>query len=214
MNINTKALKILCYGDSNTWGFVPGKGTRYPKEVRWTGILQTSLGSDFEIIEEGLNSRTTTIDDPKNIGKNGASYLVPCLETHFPIEYIVLFLGTNDLKERFNRTPQEVAVAVQELFDLIRTTAHQEDYPVPKIILICPPIIDETVQGVVEKYKGAEAKSKLLPQLYEAIAQKNNCAYINLQEYVNPSKQDGYHLDPESHNVVAKIVENVLLELA
>lgn len=212
MNINTKALKILCYGDSNTWGFVPGKGTRFPKEVRWTGILQKSLGSDFEIIEEGLNSRTTTIDDPKNIGKNGASYLVPCLETHFPIEYIVLFLGTNDLKERFHRASQDVAAGIQNLLDLIKDTSHGEGQALPKVILVCPPMVDESVKGVEEKFKGAEVKSKLLPKLYKRIAKKNSCAYIDLQSYIMPSKVDGYHFEPESHKTLADLVESKLRE--
>ncbi|MCR4329038.1 MAG: SGNH/GDSL hydrolase family protein [Candidatus Roizmanbacteria bacterium] len=212
MNINTKARKVLCFGDSNTWGFIPGKGTRYSKEVRWTGILQESLGDGFEIVEEGLNSRTTNIDDQKHVGKNGASYLAPCLETHFPIDYIVLFLGTNDLKERFHRSPQDIADGIQNLLDLTKNTSHEENQTLPKVILVCPPIVDESVEGVIDKYKGAEAKSRLLPKLYEELAQKNNCLYINLQEHLKPSKVDGYHFDRDSHKTLANLVERKLRE--
>ena len=66
MNINPTSKRILCFGDSNTWGYVPATGKRYPVGVRWTSLLQEKLGDGYEIIEEGLNSRTTDIDDPKH----------------------------------------------------------------------------------------------------------------------------------------------------
>jgi len=93
VNINPNATRVLCYGDSNTWGYMPAKATRYRLNQRWTGILQKSLRVKFEVIEEGLNSRTTDIDDPKRTGKNGSNYLVPCLGSHFPLDVVVLMLG-------------------------------------------------------------------------------------------------------------------------
>ena len=50
---------ILCYGDSNTYGYNPVNGLRYPKDVRWTGVLQKLLGEQYAVIEEGCNGRTT-----------------------------------------------------------------------------------------------------------------------------------------------------------
>src|SRR6266496_2845536 len=61
---------VLCYGDSNTWGFDPVRQHRYPREVRWPGRLQAALGADWHVVEEGLNGRTTTLDSPP-----------PCLPT-------------------------------------------------------------------------------------------------------------------------------------
>ncbi|PIX76714.1 MAG: arylesterase, partial [bacterium (Candidatus Ratteibacteria) CG_4_10_14_3_um_filter_41_18] len=97
----------LCYGDSNTWGYIPATAKRYAVGCRWPGVLQKLLGDSWEVIEEGVNSRTTVFDDPKHIGKNGKTYLVPCLETHNPIDIVILYLGTNDLKERFNRSVEQ-----------------------------------------------------------------------------------------------------------
>ena len=58
---------ILCYGDSNTWGAQPvlklGSPNRYPLEVRWTTVMQNQLGSDYHVIAEGLNGRTSAFDD-------------------------------------------------------------------------------------------------------------------------------------------------------
>src|SRR3989344_7007518 len=160
MNINPNAKRILCYGDSNTWGYIPATAKRHPVGIRWTSLLQEKLSSDYEIIEEGLNSRTTDMDDPKHIGKNGLIYLRPCLETHDPIDLIILFLGTNDTKERFDREPEMIIEGIENLLKAIKQFSVEEETKMPQIILISPPLIDETVEGVKEKYLGAEVKTK------------------------------------------------------
>ncbi len=108
---------ILCYGDSNTWGyalsslnFETGYCERYPREVRWTGRLQALLGKDYRVIEEGLCGRTTNVDNPRELGgadSNGKTYLGPCLFSHAPIDWVILMLGGNDFKVALNRTPEE-----------------------------------------------------------------------------------------------------------
>ena len=30
---------VVCFGDSNTWGFDPETKERFPLDVRWTGVL-------------------------------------------------------------------------------------------------------------------------------------------------------------------------------
>ena len=93
---------ILCYGDSNTYGYDPSNGFRYPKNVRWTGVLADLLGPEFTVIEEGCNGRTTVFDDPLEGWKNGLDYLKPCLNSHKPIDLVILMLGSNDLKDIFH----------------------------------------------------------------------------------------------------------------
>ena len=93
---------VLCYGDSNTYGYIPETGLRYPKNVRWTGVLQNLLGKNFNVIEEGCNGRTTIFDDPIEGWKNGRDYLKPCLNSHKPIDIIIMMLGSNDLKDFFH----------------------------------------------------------------------------------------------------------------
>lgn len=214
MNTNSSSVKIVCFGDSNTWGYIPATGERYPVELRWTSLLQKSLSDNFEIIEEGVNSRTTTFDDPKHKGKNGKAYLIPCLETHNPIDILVLFLGTNDLKERFDRTPAQIFESIEELIKTVQEYAWNKNKNQSKIVLVSPMIVDETVSGVEEKYKGAEEKSKHFPVGYQKIAKKYGLVFVNLQEFVKPSKKDGYHLDPESHmsiaNKLEKVIKNVI----
>ena len=61
---------ILCFGDSNTHGYCADNadcldgGIRFTAEQRWTRLLQTALGQDYPVIEEGLSGRTTCFDDP------------------------------------------------------------------------------------------------------------------------------------------------------
>src|SRR5688572_5469747 len=111
---------VLCFGDSNTWGFVPGTGARYGLEVRWPGVLREQLGPDYWVIEEGLNGRTTVWDDPAVSGRNGQIYLPPCLQTHRPLDAVILFLGLNDLKIKFGATPENIAAGAGTLLRIIR----------------------------------------------------------------------------------------------
>jgi lysophospholipase L1-like esterase len=111
---------ILCYGDSNTWGYTPGTGKRYERHERWTGVLQQSLGNSAIVIEEGLNGRTTVLDDPTKPFRNGKDYLIPCLDSHAPLDLVILMLGTNDLKHRFGMSALDIGRNVATLLDMIR----------------------------------------------------------------------------------------------
>ncbi|HKM57728.1 MAG TPA: hypothetical protein VJX28_03215 [Chthoniobacterales bacterium] len=61
--------RILVFGDSNSWGFVPNPTgdptTRYDASTRWPRAMIRRLGAGFELIEEGLSARTTNLDDPQ-----------------------------------------------------------------------------------------------------------------------------------------------------
>lgn len=212
MNSNPKALRILCYGDSNTWGYIPGTGERFESSLRWTGLLQKILGERFEIIEEGLNSRTTVLDDPKHEGKNGETYLKPCLQTHYPLDCVVLMLGTNDLKERFGRTVEQIAQGIEALIAIIQNVEYNYGKE-PKIILLTPPWIDESIEGDSGNFRGAGEKSKQIGDLYKKVAEKHTIEFIDIAQLVSPSNIDGYHFDSESHKDIAKIVAEKIVDL-
>lgn len=201
-------IRILCYGDSNTWGKVPAQeGERYPSTVRWTGLLQKQLGDTYEVIEEGLGGRTTVIDDDKKPGRNGKTYLEEWLETNSPIDIIILWLGTNDLKERYDRTPEQIGEGVEELLILIQEKARTPDKKVPTIHLLSPPLVEESIPGIAEEqYAGADEKIVELASIYKQLAEKYETEFIDLASVVKPSKEDGLHLDPESHRVIAELL--------
>ena len=159
---------ILCYGDSNTWGFDPATERRFPREVRWPGRLQSALGEEWHVVEEGLNGRTTTLESPIAPGKNGLDYLVPCLDSHAPLDAVVIFLGTNDLADRYGLTATDVARAAGRLATVVARSEAGADGAAPLPILACPPPLGETEWA--EDWAGAPAKSEVLADRFAAVA--------------------------------------------
>src|SRR5262245_6834854 len=152
MNTNPAATTVLCFGDSNTYGQRPDAAEpgRLPADQRWTGRLQNLLGDGYYVIEEGLNGRTTDLDYPDRPGCNGRTYLWPCLLTHGPLDFVVIMLGSNDLKHQFGRTAADIAAAVGGLLDDVARYADERGHPVPAILLVNPILLDPTQPGFAE----------------------------------------------------------------
>ena len=159
---------VLCYGDSNTWGYIGGTGERFAPDVRWPGVMQAALGSGYRVIEEGLNGRTTVWDDPIEGDKNGEAYLRPCLDTHAPIDLVILMLGTNDLKRRFSLPAIDIAAGAEKLVRIIQQSEAGPEHAAPQVLLVCP----AAVQGLTELAEmlgeDAEARSRRMPAHYAA----------------------------------------------
>lgn len=211
-------IKILCYGDSNTWGYISGSDhQRYGENERWTKILAKKLGNNFEVIEEGLNSRTLTSNDerPGKEGKNGFLYLIPCLDTHDPIDLVVLMLGTNELKSVYNKTSKEIGDILEEYFVktiLGRKSQIKNSYP--KLLIVTPPIVDEKLNAVqfkTNKYEGDTQKSKDLNTIYNNIAEKYNCYFLSNEGL--STGIDGVHLTKESHQLLADKLYSIIKEI-
>lgn len=213
MNTNPNVKRILCYGDSNTWGDPPDSDVRYSPNIRWTGILQEKLGNDFDIIEEGLCGRTTAVDDPKEDGRNGKTYLKPCIETQNPLDLVILMLGTNDLKERFNLIAKEIANNNEGLIKIIKEIGKLRDNAIPQILLISPALVNEHADKPLEGMNGAEEKSKQFSKYYKEVAERQNCEFLDISQYVQPSIKDGCHFDPESHAKVAETLEKKIVSI-
>jgi len=213
MNTNPKAIKILCYGDSNTWGYDPVSEKRYPVGVRWTSILQDKLGQEYWIIEEGLNGRTTNIDDPAKNWRNGFTFLRTCLESHNPIDLVILFLGTNDMKNQFERQPEDLANALGLLIEEIKTSSKDIFEEVSKVIVISPPLIDESIDGVLKAFNGAEKKSKKLGKFVRQVADEHHVGFLDIATIVQPSDKDGIHLDQKGHKVIAETLQIKIAEM-
>jgi len=168
---------ILCYGDSLTWGYDPATGNRIAMDRRWTQVLKHDLGNEYIIIEEGLNGRTTVWDDPLHGGyKNGKKYLIPCLASHRPIDLVILFLGTNDLKMRFSLSAAEIAQGIRVLVNIILKSESGPDGGVPKLLLVSPPHITE-LSNFTEEFKGGKSKSRQLSYHYKQVAEEYGCNF-------------------------------------
>ena len=188
---------VLCYGDSNTYGAIPGEpGARYGVDGRWPGILQGLLGPDWQVVEEGLPGRTTISDDPvEGPHLNGRRYLRPCLESHRPIEIVVIMLGTNDLKTRFQKTATEIALGMAALVQDIREDAFRSNTEPPAILLVAPPPILNDLQGWDCVFEDGYEKSQKLADEYLNIAEAQSVGFLNAGDHASCSVKDGFHID-------------------
>jgi len=210
MNVNSDATVVLCYGDSNTYGQrADVKGGRWPADVRWTGVLQQELGDDYYIIEEGLPSRTTDLDYDQKPGRNGRTYLAPCLGSHNPIDVVVLMLGTNDLKVTFDRSVQAIADALKELVDDIYAFARTKDGQQPKVILVSPIHIGDNLPTGPHYDQNSIDKSRQLAPVVRAVAEAEGCLFVDAAEVALPG-EDGIHLTKDSHTPLAGKLSQVI----
>ena len=217
---------ILCYGDSNTWGFVPcaenyqtASTKRYPRHIRWSGLLQNLLGSQYYVIEEGLNSRTTNINYQTPPDRNGATYLPPCLYSHAPIDLVIFALGGNDLKSYFNRKPIDVCAGMAALIDIVQSSRYGIDMQQsPKILLLSQsiplPVAEEYIDEAGNQvFKNLINNARALVPLYENLAKEKNCYFMDMSHDIHPSTFDGVHLDERAHKIYAELVCKKLAEI-
>ncbi|MBS3736603.1 MAG: SGNH/GDSL hydrolase family protein [Candidatus Bipolaricaulota bacterium] len=204
--------KILCYGDSNTWGCKPGTQKRHEREKRWAGVMENELRDDYQVVEEGLNGRTTVWEDPIEGYKSGKNYLLPCLETHKPIDMVIIMLGTNDLKARFSVTAYDVAEGAGTLVDVVSKSEAGKDEGAPETLLIVPPPIAELTE-YKDPFRGAREKSRKLSEEFKRVSTEHECHLLDAGEHINSSSKDGVHLEPSEHRKLGQVVADKLVEL-
>jgi lysophospholipase L1-like esterase len=196
---------IMCYGDSNTWGYEPATGNRFPEDVRWPGVLARELGDDFRVIEEALNGRTTVRDDPVEEYKNGKTYLRPCLESHAPLDLVIIALGVNDLKARFFASASDVADGAGVLVSSVQRSGAGPDGGSPAILLVAPPPVGVLTELAL-MFAGAEEKSRGFPRQYRRVAEKYGCILLDAGEVARASDRDGIHLQADEHRKLGEAV--------
>lgn len=203
---------ILCFGDSNTYGESPEGNGRYPRNERWTGILQSSLGAEYHIIEEGLNGRTTVWEDPVEGDKCGIRQLPCCIASHTPLDLVIIMLGCNDLKHRFHVTPSDIALSLERL---VRTAQTVPNYTVAEpfqVLLVSPAEVREkTFLG--EVFGDRSADSKALAPLVKAAAERCGVWFLDMAQYAEPSALDGLHFDRENQKKAAVAMEQKIKEI-
>lgn len=204
-----KVQNILCFGDSNTYGHNPVDSLRLKKMERWPGILSDLLGDGYQVIEEGCNGRTTIYVDPQEPWKCGRSYLEACLNTHKPIDQIIMMLGTNDMKEQFHATAQDIARGAGELIDLMKSFTLEKQGFQPKILLIAPPEIKEGISEMFFGHSFSERsveESKHIGACYKEIAEEKACDFLDAAQIVVASEEDHLHLMPVEHRKLAQAI--------
>jgi lysophospholipase L1-like esterase len=203
---------ILCFGDSNTWGYNPTTGERFDRDIRWAGVLRQELGGDYWVIEEGCNGRTTVWDDPIEGYKNGKEYLPPCLVSHKPIDLVTIMLGTNDLKKRFSLSAFDIAEGAGVLVDIVHQSDCGPGGRAPQVLLIAPPPIAK-LTDYAEMFEEAEAKSFKLAVHYRRVAQEHGCHLLDAGQVIVSSPLDGIHFEAGEHAKLGRAVAARIQEL-
>ncbi len=219
--IKDSAKTILCYGDSNTWGNIPRSNNRYPRSVRWPSVLQNLLGDDFEVLSEGLPGRAFVATEEGKLHRTGITHLQALIESADPVDLLIIMLGTNDVKTTFGLSAEEIAQHLEETIIFIQSGKSDLE-KIPKILIICPPpVIQPAVPAKSEMGQSLDSLmargpelSKELPALYEKVAQKYECEFMNAGDYISSSKIDGYHLDAQGHVRLAEEISKIILKFA
>lgn len=205
MNINPKAKRILIYGDSYTFGKIPG-GSRFPNNIRYTGVLQKELGDDYDIIEEGLRGRTLDGENTFFPHRHGFEQFGAIFGSHLPIDLVVLFLGTNDTNSGSHRTPEKIVQGYDHYLERIDWWCDHLVFEKPKVMLIAPPTILEEHSYKIfgDLFKGSEMKVAQLPHLIEKYAQTHDLEFFDCSPVVKVSDVDGIHLDEEGNRLLGE----------
>lgn len=201
--------KVLCFGDSNTFGFIPESGKRYDKNTRWSGILAKLATEKVEIIEAGCNNRTAFTDNPAGFEQTGYKVLPTLLNKD--LDCVILAIGVNDLQFFYNPTLEEIENGMRRLVDIVR-----EQCPKAEIILVSPArLTDNIFNGYFRAMfdKISIEKSLHLSEIYESIAKEKNCRFADWDKIVTVSPKDGLHLEPDAHKKIAEAMFESLLSL-
>lgn len=201
--------KILCFGDSNTYGYIPNNGARYDKNTRWTGVLSLLSHGKFEIIEDGCNNRTAFAANPAGKIFTGYEILPELLTDDF--DAVVLTIGINDTQFLYNLSSIEIVSGVEKLINIVKVKS-----PQAKILLVAPSILtDDVLNGNFACLfdRTSIEKSRQLPLLYQKIAEKQNIEFLDLNSVAKTSSLDGLHYAPEQHLKIAQVIFTILSEL-
>lgn len=199
--------KILCFGDSNTYGYIPVSGERYDENTRWTGILKHKLANNYEVIEAGCNNRNGFIESNGGDMLTGYKILPHYLEDKPDI--VILAIGINDIQKFYRPSLNAMSSGLESMVKTILCIGAE-------LILISPPILnDDVLKGNFSFQFDEESvsMSKQLPALYKKIARDRNFHYININKHVSISKEDGLHYTKEGHSIIANLIYNYITQI-
>ena len=212
---------IVCFGDSNTHGACKDPddsadhGSRFNENERWTCLLQKLLGDEYLVIEEGLSGRTCAFDDPLHEGLSGVMHITPILNSHEPLDLLILMLGTNDVKAYFSASPVNIAAALERLIRKAQSSQCWGDHA-PKILVICPPHITEGLyddEAGLKMGPGCPEKSRALAKYYRQTAELTGCDFMDAEGIAGFNKIDCMHLTSRGHRSLAEALAEKIPEL-
>lgn len=202
-------MNILCYGDSNTYGFTTDWKGRYPRDVRWTGRLQLLLGPGHYVIEDGLNGRSCAVPDTHRKGRSALEALPVALECHMPLDWLILAFGTNDVKIEKARTLEDAAQAMERLVRMVTETLPPETC----VLFLTSAPLRTPVLGVDPDFDALSIRlSEQLAAAHRAVCTRYGIGHLDAGAFVRTSDMDGEHLDEANHAALAEAVARYILE--
>lgn len=198
---------ILCFGDSNTWGYIPGTAARYEPNVRWTGVMQSELGADYRVLEDSLNARTSVYEDPWSPWRLGKDALPVALVAQKPLDLLVLMIGTNDLKFVDAYAAAKGAETLIDIAEMVQ--ARKESSLVfpngLKVLLVSPILLDPCViNDPFGTLRNGAEESTRFAYYYRHVAESKGVYFFDAASVAKPSKIDGVHMEPESHQALGR----------
>ena len=207
---------ILCYGDSNTWGYMPTPGgpeitanNRFPWGVRWTSRLQIALGHDYYVAECGVNGRTTMFDCPLAEYRNGLKDIDVCIQSQYPVDLVIIMLGTNDTKTFFGMNAYMIAKGAERIIERIRQGGYGPDGKCPEILLMSPIHLHPNMMNEWLSEEFGEQSLKVDAELgshLAAIAKAQGVHFLDAGEFITADTGDGIHMNADGHALLAEKV--------
>ena len=207
---------ILIYGDSLTWGIIPGTRQRLAAERRWPSVLEQNLrqrGSDVRIVEDCLNGRRTVWDDPFKPGRNGLVGLEQRIEVNSPLPLVILMLGTNDFQSVHQNAAWQSSQGIAALVRATRRAPIEPGMPVPRVLIVAPPPIRTPAGEMTQKFAGGAEKGAGVSEAYQRVASELDCAFFDAGRVIHTSEIDGVHLDADQHEVLGRELAPVVSQL-
>jgi len=191
--------KIVCYGDSNTFGFNPIDGSRFDENIRWTSVLQKNLGTEYQIVNEGMCDRTGFVNNPKGFLFSSPKHFPKFISKAENIDSLILWIGTNDLQFQYNISLNAIEKGLENLIKLAQTKAD-------RTIILTPVILNEKILDGYFRCQFDETsivKSRKIIRIYRTLSSLYHCDFLDINKFVKPSDIDGLHYDENSHKIIA-----------
>ena len=199
--------QILVYGDSMSWGIIPGTRKRLTFEKRWPGIMEEELkacGKSYRILENCLNGRRSVWADPHKEGRDGSVGLAQVVEMHSPLTLVIIMLGCNDFQRAHQNNAWLSAQGIARLISIIRQAPIEPEMVSPDILVVAEPAIVQPNGDMAEKFRDAEKKSLGMIEAYHAMAQEQGVHFMDANELISCSTIDGIHLEESEHSILGK----------
>ena len=202
--------RILCFGDSNTYGYDALCDGRFDPKIRWTGLLQKAFQGQAMILEAGQNGRTCGFDDPVDPRRNGRGVLAETLERFWPLDGVVVMLGTNDTKEMFHASAEEITQQMEQLLVEIQRYGEERSQKVTLLLLAPVPLSPDSGYYIDFNQRSLEV-SQALGAHYRVLAKTLGIAFADAAEWDILLDFDGTHYTPAGHRQFARRMEGEMV---